>query len=209
MKRTALRLIAGSVLMLAIALGFAQGAGAQDTGTSLTVHHRLCGDNYQGGDPFTECHDVLVGTSFDFTIDGPVNETLATDVATGNVTFADIPAGTYSLFGGIPGEFSTQNIYCSDSNTGEALDMSAGVPVAEGAAVVCDVYEFPEDLSGNTPTPAPAQPTSTPKPNSTVTTLPSTGTGVDSSSNEALWLIIPAALAIGGLGLVSKRRFSR
>src|SRR6478736_5494024 len=176
MKRTAFRLIAGSVLLLAIALGFAQGAGAQDTSTSLTVHHRLCGDNYHGGDPFTECHDVLVGT--------------------------------YSLFGGIPGEFSTQNIYCSDSNTGEALDISNGVPVAEGAAVVCDVYEFPEDLSGNTPTPAPAQPTSTPKPNSTVTTLPSTGTGVDSSSNEVLWLIIPAALAIGGLGLVSKRRLS-
>jgi hypothetical protein len=208
MKRTAFRLIAGSVLMLAIALGFAQGAGAQDTGTSLTVHHRLCGDNYHGGDPFTECHDVLVGTAFDFTIDGPVNETLATNVATGDVTFADIPAGTYSLFGGVPGEFSTQNIYCSDSITGEALDISNGVPVAEGAAVVCDVYEFPEDLSGNTPTPAPAQPTSTPKPNSTVTTLPSTGTGVDSSSNEALWLIIPAALAIGGLGLVSKRRLS-
>jgi hypothetical protein len=209
MKRTAFRLIAGSVLMLAIALGFAQGVGAQDTGTSLTVHHRLCGDNYQGGDPFTECHDVLVGTAFDFTIDGPVNETLATNVATGDVTFADIPAGTYSLFGGVPGEFSTQSIYCSDSITGEALDISNGVPVAEGGAVVCDVYEFPEDLRGNTPTPAPAQPTSTPKPNSTVTTLPSTGTGVDSSSNEALWLIIPAALAIGGLGLVSKRRLSR
>src|SRR3954451_17436829 len=69
MKRTTFRLIAGSVLMLAIALGFVQGAGAQDSGASLTVHHRLCGDNYQGGDPFTECHDVLVGTSFDFTID--------------------------------------------------------------------------------------------------------------------------------------------
>lgn len=201
-------------MILAIALGFAQGAGAQGTGTSLTVHHRLCGDNYKGGDPFVECHDVLVGTSFDFTIDGPVTETLATDVATGNVTFADIPAGTYNLYGGIPGEFSTQNIYCSDANTGEGIDVSpaqmgVGVTVPDGAAVVCDVYEFPENLSGQTPTPAPAQPTSTPKPNSTVTTLPSTGAGDNSTGNSALWLIIPAALAIGGFGLISKRRLNR
>lgn len=212
MKRAAIRLIAGSVLMLAIALGFARGAGAQETSTSLTVHHRLCGDNYKGGDPFVECHDVLVGTSFDFTIDGPVTQTLATDAATGNVTFADIPAGTYNLYGGIPGEFSTQNIYCSDANTGEGIDVSAaqigvGVTVPAGAAVVCDVYEFPENLSGQTPTPAP--PTSTPKPGSTVTSLPSTGSGDSSSSNSALWLAIPAALAIGGFGLISKRRFNR
>lgn len=208
MNRTVFRLIAGSVLMLAIALGFAQSAGAENAETSLTVHHRLCGDNYKGGDPFTECHDYPVGTSFDFTILGPVSMTLATDAATGNVTFANIPAGGYDLYGGIPGEFSSQNIYCSDSNTGDALDvvaeaMGVGVTVPENAAVVCDVYEFPENLSGLTPTSVPS------KPGTTVTTLPSTGAGSGSSSNEALWLIIPAAMAIGGLGLVSKRRLSR
>jgi hypothetical protein len=217
MLRTAVRLVAGSFLTLGLALGIAQGAGAQDTGTSLTVHQRLCGDNYQGGDPFTECHDVVVGQSFDFTIDGPVTQTKATDAASGNVEFASIPAGTYNLYGGIPGEFSTKNFYCSDSVTGNAVNvtpnsMGADVEVPDGVAVVCDVYEFPEDLSGNTPTPAPSATatvtsTPTPKATGTVTTLPSTGTGANGSgSDEAMWLVIPGALALGGLAYGLRRR---
>jgi hypothetical protein len=217
MKRAAVRLVAGSFLTLGLALGVAQGVGAQDSGTSLTVHHRLCGDNYSGGDPFTECHDVLVGQAFDFTIDGPTTETAATDAGTGNVTFSDIPAGTYSLYGGIPGEFSTQNIYCSDSNTGDALDatpngMGVDVEVAGGAAVVCDVYEFPEDLSGNTPTPtatASATATATATATQPVTSLPNTGAGESNGTDEALWLAIPAALVLGGLGFGLRRRAMR
>lgn len=218
MMRTAVRLVAGSFLTLGLALGIAQSAGAQETSTSLTVHHRLCGDNYQGGDPFTECHDVLVGQAFAFTIDGPVTETADTDAATGNVTFSGIPAGTYNLYGGIPGEFSNQNIYCSDSVTGEAVgvtanDMGADVEVPEDVQVVCDVYEFPEDLSGNTPTPtatatatATASATTTPKATSTVTTLPSTGSGESNGTDEALWLVIPAAMALGAVGFGVRRR---
>jgi len=218
MMRTAVRLVAGSFLTLGLALGIAQSAGAQETSTSLTVHQRLCGDNYQGGDPFTECHDVLVGQAFAFTIDGPVTETANTDAATGNVTFSGIPAGTYNLYGGIPGEFSTKNFYCSDSVTGEAVgvtanDMGADVEVPEDVQVVCDVYEFPEDLSGNTPTPtatatatATAPATTTPKATSTVTTLPSTGAGETNGTDEALWLVIPAAMALGAVGFGVRRR---
>jgi len=219
MKRAAVRLVAGSFLTLGLALGIAQSASAQETSTSLTVHHRLCGDNYNGGDLFTECHDVLVGQSFDFTIDGPVTETAATDASTGNVTFSDIPAGTYNLFGGIPGEFSNQTIYCSDSNTGDALTatpngMGVDVDVPEGAAAVCDVYEFPEDLSGNTPTPeatAPATVTATATATQPVSTLPGTGagTGVSKGTDEALWLVIPAAFALGGIGYGIRRRAMR
>lgn len=219
MKRTAVRLVAGSFLTLGLALGIAQSAGAQETSTSLTVHHRLCGDNYLGGDPFTECHDVLLGQGFAFTIDGPVTKTADTDAASGNVTFSGIPAGTYNLYGGVPGEFSNQNIYCSDSVTGESVgvtpnDMGADVEVPEDVQVVCDVYEFPEDLSGNTPTPtatatATATATTTPKATSTVTTLPSTGAGESNGTDEALWLVIPAAMVLGGIGFGVRRRSMR
>ena len=84
MKSIIVRLLALSALVAGFGIGLGSGAGAQGV-SSLTVHHRLCGDNYTGGSEWDECHDVLVGTAFDFTIDGPVSMTAATDVATGNV----------------------------------------------------------------------------------------------------------------------------
>ncbi len=211
MKSIIVRLLALSALVAGFGIGLGSGAGAQGV-SSLTVHHRLCGDNYSGGSEWDECHDVLVGTAFDFTIDGPVSMTAATDVATGNVTFAGIPAGVYHLYGGVPGEFSTQTIYCSDEITGNAVAVNAAeigvtVDVPEGASVVCDVYEFPEDLSGgDEPTPVPtAVPTKTPDSGQGVTRLPNTGAGNGGASHPAIWMIAPALIALG-FGVIARRR---
>ena len=213
MKQMIVRLAAVAAMLAAFATFVAPSAGAQAT-TSLTVHHRLCGDNYNGGSEWDECHDVLVGTAFDFTIDGPVTQTAATNVATGNVTFAAIPAGTYHLFGGIPGEFSNQTVYCSDENTGNAVTVGAGeigvtVEVPEGASVVCDVYEFPEDLRGD-PTPTPVPPVKTPTPDSGqgVSRLPNTGAGGNDVSFPIGWMVIPALVALA-LGFMARKHIVR
>ena len=217
MKRTIVRLMAGAMMTGGLVLGVAQGASAQGqepTGTELIVHQRLCGDNYAGGDPFTECHDYVVGDAYEFVIDGPVSLSAMTDAATGNVTFGGLTAGTYHLYGGVPGEFVNKEFYCSDQNTGEAVSVTGGtigvnVEVPDGASVVCDVYEYPIDLSGGDqekPAPQPTTPASGPA----VTNLPNTGTGSGSgSTDEAAWLLIPAAMAAGGLGLMARRRVLR
>jgi hypothetical protein len=218
MKSMIVRLMAGAMMTAGLVMGIAQGAAAQSqepTGTELIVHQRLCGDNYQGGDPFTECHDYLVGDSYEFTIEGPVTISGAlTDAATGNVTFGGLIAGTYHLYGGVPGEFVNKEYYCSDQNTGEAVSVTAGaigvnVEVPEGASVVCDVYEYPIDLSGNgddgeQPAPQPTKPSG----GQAVTQLPNTGAGAGAGADVA-WLLIPAAMAAAGLGLMARRRVVR
>ncbi len=220
MKRTIVRLMMGAMMTTGLVLGVAQGAAAQGqepTGTELTVHQRLCGDNYAGGDPFTECHDYIVGDSYEFVIDGPVSLSAMTDAATGNITFGGLTAGTYHLYGGVPGEFVNKEFYCSDQNTGSAVSVTAGaigvnVEVPNGASVVCDVYEYPIDMSGGgseTPTPAPQPQPTKPAGGPAVTTLPSTGSGAG-TTEDAAWLLIPAAIAAtGGLGLMARRRVFR
>lgn len=214
MQRSIARVAFGATLFFGLALGVAQGAAAQGGGaqeSSLTIHHRLCGDNYKGGDPFVECHDYPVGTALDFTIDGPISNSGLTDAATGNLTFA-VPAGTYVVSGGVPGEFSNAQVYCSDANTGDAVNVAdaatgVSVEVPSGAAVVCDWYEFPENLRGDeTPTPTTPVVTTTPKP---VTQLPSTGAGAGNGVSDELMLAAGAAAVVGGLGIAARRRALR
>jgi hypothetical protein len=207
-SNTIAKLAAGLLLALGLVIGGAGAAGAQDGGTSLTIHQRLCGDDYQGGSPWDECHDVLVDDSYEFSISGPVNATDSTDAATGNVTFDGLTAGTYDVVGGVPGEFSVKEVYCSDSNTGEVLPVTAttngfAVGVADGAAVVCDVYEHPVDLSGE------------PDPDDDgdddgdddepVTELPNTGAGMVASGANGIALLL-TALGAGASGLALRRR---
>jgi hypothetical protein len=114
----------------------------------------------------------------------------------------------------VPGEFVNKEYYCSDQNTGEAVSVTAGaigvnVEVPEGASVVCDVYEYPIDLSGNgddgeQPAPQPTKPSG----GQAVTQLPNTGAGAGAGADVA-WLLIPAAMAAAGLGLMARRRVVR
>jgi hypothetical protein len=199
-SNTIAKLAAGLLLAFGLVIGGAGAAGAQDGGTSLTIHQRLCGADYQGGSPWDECHDVLTGDSQEFSINGPVSDTAATDAATGNVTFAGLTAGTYEVTGGVPGEFSVKEVYCSDSNTGEALGVTAtangfSVDVADGAAVVCDVYEHPVDLKGD----------GDDDDDEPVTELPDTGAGMVAAGFNGIGLLL-TALAAGASGLALRRR---
>ena len=198
MKRQMARVAVGAALVFGAMSGLAQAASAQVVPASITIHHRLCGDNYLGGDPFIECHDVLVGTALDFTIDGPITETAAAGLATGNVTFEGLPAGIYDVTGGVPGDFSDAEVYCTDLTTGEAVALLAtangvDVTVEEDSEIVCDWYEFPEDLSGNGDD-APG--------------LPNTGAGAGAVAaagmTGAALLLLPALLS-GGLALRVRR----
>jgi hypothetical protein len=200
MKLNLARIALGAALAIGVTTGLAATAGAQVVPASITIHHRLCGDNYLGGDPFVECHDVLVGTALDFTIDGPVEETDAADLNTGNVTFDDLPAGVYEITGGVPGDFSNAMVYCTDQTSGDALevvetDNGVEIDIAEDAEVVCDWYEFPEDLSGIEDGDGEG-----------VTELPNTGAGVTAAAGAtgAAWLLLPAMMA-GGLAVGARR----
>lgn len=213
MKQIVIRVAAVAAMFAAFAVVLVPQAGATPV-AEFTVHHRLCGDNYKGGSEWDECHDVLVGTPFDFTIDGPMTLTVATDVATGNAEFGEVQDGTYHLFGGVPGEFSNQTIYCSDQNTGNPVNVSPGpigvyVEVPLQSSVVCDVYEFPEDLRGD-PEPTPTQvpkpePTKIPDIGKGVTHLPNTGAGDGGMTLPVYWLVLPALAALG-FGVIARKR---
>ena len=59
-------------------------------------------------------------------------------------------------------------------------------------------------LDGEQPAPQPTKPSG----GQGVTQLPNTGAGTD-AANDAGWLLIPAAMAAAGLGLMSRRRVVR
>ena len=205
------KVAAGLALAFGLMIGAVGSTVAQSEPSSITVHQRLCGDDYEGGSPFDECHDVLVGDSYEFTIDGPVSATAATDEATGNVTFGDLPAGTYEVFGGVPGEFVVKEVYCSDIASGEAVALAVEaiangvrVDVAAGAEVVCDVYEHPVDLSGGDPDDD-GDDDGDDDDDEPVTGLPNTGTGMTTTDSAGIGLLL-AALGLGGSGLALRRR---
>lgn len=196
------RIAVGLMLSMGLLVGAGASALAQESGpASLTVHQRLCGADYDGGSPFDGCHDTLVGDSYEFTLSGSVESTIATDASTGNATFENIPAGTYDLFGGIPGEFSEKEIYCTNIGTGEAIVVvaipaGASLEITGGAEIVCDVYEHPIDLSGDD---------GTDDDDDTVTALPNTGVGLSSTGSES-WGLLAMALTACASGLVLRRR---
>ena len=211
MKTGIAKVAAGLALTFGLMIG-AVGQGLAQTGdtASITVHQRLCGEDYEGGSPFDECHDVLVGDSYEFTINGPVNETAATDATTGNVTFEDLPAGAYELLGGVPGEFVEKEIYCSDISSGEAVALTLTetangieVDVAAGAEVVCDVYEHPIDLSGEDPDDGDDD--GDDDDDEPVKELPNTGAGMVATGGVGLGFLL-TALGAGASGLALRRR---
>ncbi|MGH2604619.1 MAG: LPXTG cell wall anchor domain-containing protein, partial [Dehalococcoidia bacterium] len=149
------------------------------------------------------CHGNPQTSGLEFFIDGPVADSGPTDGA-GDVTFGALPAGTYEISGGVPGEFADTFVYCSineDPNnvipvTGTAIGVS--IDVAEGAAVICDWYNIPIDLSGNG---------DGDDDDDTATTLPNTGAGVSSGErSSAIYLGGATVMALAGLAFVARRR---
>lgn len=201
------RLVGGLAVALAL-LGATISTGEAQGGTaSLTIHNRLCPSEYSGDDVFGDCHGNPQNSGLEFAITGPVSDSGPTD-ANGNITFGGLPAGAYEISGGVPGEFASTVVYCSvneDPNnvlpvTSTATGVSIDVP--DGAAVVCDWYNIPFDLSGNGDDDG--------DDDDTATTLPNTGAGVAGGHGDAgLFLGGAAVLALAGMALVSRRRALR
>jgi hypothetical protein len=122
---------------------------------SLEIHKRVCPNGPPTTDIFAECHGTPPEQPVAFSVDG--GDPAFVD-ENGNVRFADVAAGTHTVTEteGPPLDFVNLRVWCSDVTTGEAAKEitpegpSFTVEVADGAQVVCDVYNIPENLSGGT-----------------------------------------------------------
>lgn len=208
------RLAAGLGLLLALLASTMMTGSAQEANASITIHNRICPVEYAGDDIFGDCHGTPQDAGLEFAIDGPVSDSGATD-GNGDITFAGLPAGTYEISGGVPGDFADTAVYCSVEDDPE--NMLAVTPTAIGVSielpagtnVVCDWYNIPYDLRGDdggddddddnggqTPT----------KP----TTLPSTGAGTAAGETDAAFVLGGmAVIALAGFAVVTRRRALR
>jgi hypothetical protein len=198
-------------LLVALLASTVAVGSAQDGGSSLTIHNRLCPVEYSGDDVFGDCHGNPQDAGLEFAIDGPVSDAGATD-GNGDITFGGLPAGTYNISGGVPGDFASTVVYCSveddPENMLEVTSTATGVSVdlPEATNVVCDWYNIPFDLKGDdggTDDDGTDDGGTTTPP----TTLPATGAGTAAGeSNTGLMFGGLAVLALAGLAVVSRRR---
>lgn len=148
------RLIATTAAAVALAMT-AGPVLAQDG--SLTITNLLCPTGYTGTSYAADCTEPP-DPPIDFVVDGPTSET-ATPDTNGVVTFSGLAAGTYTVTGGVPGEFASAVVEC-EATSGDATTSLDGViltlELGEDAVVECDWFNVPEDLSGLPPTDLPA-----------------------------------------------------
>ncbi|MGH2531053.1 MAG: hypothetical protein ACRDJW_01990 [Thermomicrobiales bacterium] len=204
----AVRLVGGLAMLLALFGATISTGSAQPALSSITIHNRICPVEFAGDDLFGDCHGNPRTSGLEFFIDGPVADGGPTDGA-GNITFGDLPAGTYEISGGVPGEFADTFVYCSineDPNnvlpvTGTVMGVSIDVPA--GVAVVCDWYNIPIDLNGD----GDGDDDDGEEDDTPPAKLPSTGSGVTGDeSGAAVYLGGAAVMALAGLALVARRR---
>ena len=151
--------------------------------SSIEVHQRVCPVGYSGNNWFEDCHGSIAAPGMSFTFSNAVTRTGVTNDE-GNVGFANLPAGIYTITGGVPSEFAERFVYCAVGTAETSNQQRIPVDAVAGGVrlelpantnVICDWYEIPYDLSGRTPTATIAPPratvaaptatrTSTPKP---------------------------------------------
>ena len=129
-------------------------ASAQEGNATLTVHSRFCPPGFSGAtDIFETCHDNPGIQGIEFQVQGPRWDAGLPD-AEGNIIFANLPAGTYTLFNGLPTDNQRPYVYCSagDGSDGQQIDTEltdydgyvATIALAEGQALICDWYTIPD-----------------------------------------------------------------
>lgn len=123
--------------------------GAQDDTATLTIHNRECPIEYPGTDFYDRCHDTPIA-GMDYFVDGPVSEQDTTDDH-GNVTFTNLPPGTYEVSGGPSGDVMRNTIFCASAAAVEtpvpALQTATTrlvLDLAPGNQIICDWYSVPE-----------------------------------------------------------------
>jgi hypothetical protein len=147
------RYVTAGAMAAALALVLAAPALAQDG--SLTITNLLCPTDYAGADYAGDCTEPPE-PPLPFQLDGPVSAATETD-ASGVVTFSGLEAGTYTVTGGVPGDFGTAVVECTAS-AGEFEKTEDGVTVtlelSADAQVARNWWNVPEDLSGRPPSTA-------------------------------------------------------
>ena len=120
---------------------------------SLVVQALACPVAYEGTTYAADCVEPLADIVFDLTA-ATGSSGQATTGADGTVTFVDLAPDTYTLTGGVPGEFATQVVQCAadagsvPSSPAQAEAPGATLTLDDGDAVTCHWYVIPENLRG-------------------------------------------------------------
>jgi hypothetical protein len=120
---------------------------------SLFVQALSCPIAYEGTDYAADCFEPLVDIAFDLSAASGSSGQASTG-ADGAVTFVDLAPDTYTLTGGVPGEFATQVVQCTadagsvPSSPAQTQTPGATLTLDDGDAVTCRWYVIPEDLRG-------------------------------------------------------------
>jgi hypothetical protein len=142
MRRIVALPIAALFVMLSVTTVLAQNA-------SVTITNLICPTGYSGTTYAADCTGVP-DPSLPFEISGPASSSGQTD-ATGTVVFEDLPAGTYTVTGGAPGDFAEAVIECEGQESISQDGVILTLEIAADAAVTCNWWNIPEDLSGKPP----------------------------------------------------------
>ncbi len=120
---------------------------------SLVVQALACPVAYEGTNYVADCVEPLADIAFDLSA-ATGSSGQATTGADGTVTFVDLIPDTYTLTGGVPGEFATQVVQCAaDAGSVPSSPSPTEAPGATltldgGDAVTCRWFVIPEDLRG-------------------------------------------------------------
>ena len=134
--------ISALFVMLSVTTALAQNA-------SVTITNLICPTGYSGTNYAADCTDVP-DPSLPFEISGPASASGQTD-ATGTVVFEGLPAGTHTVTGGAPGDFAAAVIECEGQESISQDGVILTLEIAADAAVTCNWWNIPEDLSGKPP----------------------------------------------------------
>jgi hypothetical protein len=120
---------------------------------TLVVQAFACPVAYEGTNYAVDCAEPLADIAFDLSA-ATGSSGQATTGADGTVTFVDLLPDTYTLTGGVPGEFATQVVQCAadagsvPSSPAPTEAPGATLTLDDGDAVTCRWYVIPEDLRG-------------------------------------------------------------
>ncbi|HYH12825.1 MAG TPA: hypothetical protein VD789_10765, partial [Thermomicrobiales bacterium] len=146
----AVRQISALVIALAAVTMAVLAATAQETPATgaIEVHVSSCPPGYDGSSHFDDCHANGL-TGVDVHLSGPSSDTKTTEGDTGAVRFAGIPVGSWTVAVDLPDEGQRYQTYCSLEESDTHVPMSpensnpGTVDLAEGEAIICDVYVIP------------------------------------------------------------------
>ncbi|MGH2613937.1 MAG: hypothetical protein ACRDJC_01755 [Thermomicrobiales bacterium] len=117
---------------------------------TLAVQAFSCPPAYAGTDYATDCVEPVADVTFDlFSATGASGQ--GTTGGDGTVTFVELVPDTYSVTGGVPGEFAQQVVACADAAGPLPAEVSAAgatLTLGSGDAATCQWFVIPEDLQG-------------------------------------------------------------